>query len=293
RLDLPALLGGVGLVHADEVPGEEVGLLAALGAAYLEDHVLVVVRVLREEQHLEPPLEVGHRRLLLGHLLPGHLPQLGVALGAEHLLGVVELAAGAAQLPERLDDRLQLGVAPARRPLGVLVARGVDVGQARLEGVELALQVGQTLEHPANPNGRWGRPRQEPWLIRANGTKAKSPVNRLWLTRRCVSDSGHSAGSGKGRPLLMRHHPGFRRTGVTAVLAAVALTCVACSGGGSSQRGLVIGKSSTTTTALPGPTIVTDPSTTTTAEAPTTTAGHATGPVVAPSATGLPNGSPY
>jgi len=91
----------------------------------------------------------------------------------------------------------------------------------------------------------------------------------------------------------MRHHPGFRRTGVTAVLAALALTGVACSGGGSSQRGLVIGKSSTTTTALPGPTIVTDPSTTTTAEAPTTTAGHATGPVVAPVSNGLPNGSPY
>src|SRR5579884_1045193 len=126
------------------------------------------------------------------------------------------------------------------------------------------------------------------------GTKAQSPVNPLWLARRCVSHSGHSTGSGRGRPLSMRHHPGFRRTGVTAVLAAVALTCVACSGGGSSQRGLVIGKSSSTTTALPGPTIVTDPSTTTTAAAPsTTTAGHATGPVVAPISNGLPNGSPY
>src|SRR5581483_1095490 len=91
----------------------------------------------------------------------------------------------------------------------------------------------------------------------------------------------------------MRQHPGIRRTGVTAVLAAVALTSVACSGGGSSQRGLVIGKSSSTTTALPGPTIVTDPSTTTSAPASTTTAGHATGPVVAPQSTGLPNGSPY
>jgi polyisoprenyl-teichoic acid--peptidoglycan teichoic acid transferase len=91
----------------------------------------------------------------------------------------------------------------------------------------------------------------------------------------------------------MRHHPGFRRTGVTAVLAAVALTCVACSGGAPAQRGLVIGKSSSTTTALPAPTIVTDPSTTTTAQAPPTTAAHATGPVVAPQSTGRPNGSPY
>jgi LCP family protein required for cell wall assembly len=91
----------------------------------------------------------------------------------------------------------------------------------------------------------------------------------------------------------MKHHLGLRGTGVTAVLAAVALTGVACSGSGPSQRGLVIGRSSTTTTALPAPTIVTDPSTTTTAEDSTTTASHATGPVVAPAATGLPDGSPY
>jgi LCP family protein required for cell wall assembly len=91
----------------------------------------------------------------------------------------------------------------------------------------------------------------------------------------------------------MRQSSGIRRTGISAVLAAVALTSVACSGGGSSQRGLVIGKSSSTTTALPGPTIVTDPSTTTSAPESTTTAGHATGPVVAPQSTGLPNGSPY
>src|SRR2546422_260382 len=84
--DCPPVLGGVGLVHPDEVAGEQVRLLAALGAPYLEDDVLVVVRVLRHEQHLEAALEVGHRRLLLGHLLPGQLPHLGVALGAEHLL---------------------------------------------------------------------------------------------------------------------------------------------------------------------------------------------------------------
>jgi LCP family protein required for cell wall assembly len=93
--------------------------------------------------------------------------------------------------------------------------------------------------------------------------------------------------------------PVFRRTAAVGIAAALTLATAACSAGGRSQRGLVIGKSTTTTDALPGPTIVQEPSTTTTAEASTTTAarsggGSGGGPAVAPKpATGLPDGSPY
>ena len=62
HLELPALAGGEALVHLEQVAGEEVGLLAALGAADLDDDVAVVVRVLGQQQQLQlglEPLDVG------------------------------------------------------------------------------------------------------------------------------------------------------------------------------------------------------------------------------------------
>jgi len=121
--------------------------------------------------------EIGDQRFLFGDLLPGQVPHLGFTLAAEHLPGLFELGPGRVQLPEGLDDRLELGVALAGGAGGVLVARGVDVGQTRLERVELGFQVGEALEHGVNPNGRaWGRgPKQEPALSGANGTKERCP----------------------------------------------------------------------------------------------------------------------
>jgi LCP family protein required for cell wall assembly len=95
------------------------------------------------------------------------------------------------------------------------------------------------------------------------------------------------------------NNPALRKTAALGVAATLALATAACSAGGRSQRGLVIGKSTSTTAALPGPTIVQEPSTTTTAKASTTTGapsggGSGGGPAVAPKpATGLPDGSPY
>ena len=50
HLQLPALALGVAGVHVEQVLGEEVGLLAALGPPDLDDHVLVVVGVAGQEQ---------------------------------------------------------------------------------------------------------------------------------------------------------------------------------------------------------------------------------------------------
>ena len=52
-LDLPASALGVAEVHVEEVAGEEVGLLAALGAADLDDDVAAVVGILGKQQRLE------------------------------------------------------------------------------------------------------------------------------------------------------------------------------------------------------------------------------------------------
>ena len=52
-LDLPALPLGVARVHAEQVGGEQRGLVAALALAHLDDHILRVVRVARQQQQLD------------------------------------------------------------------------------------------------------------------------------------------------------------------------------------------------------------------------------------------------
>ena len=59
----PAALGVV-LVHAVEVAGPEVRLLAALGALDLDDHVAALVRVAGQEQLLDAAFELAHLVLL-------------------------------------------------------------------------------------------------------------------------------------------------------------------------------------------------------------------------------------
>jgi len=47
HLDLPALRGGIAFVHAEQIAGEERGLVAAGAGADFQDHVALVHRVLR------------------------------------------------------------------------------------------------------------------------------------------------------------------------------------------------------------------------------------------------------
>ena len=92
HLELPAHAAGVALVHLEQVAGEEVGLLAALGAADLDDDVLALVRVLRQEQQADlglEPVDVGLGLRDLGaHLLAVVAVEVG-----EHLPGGLEVAA--------------------------------------------------------------------------------------------------------------------------------------------------------------------------------------------------------
>ena len=62
-LELPARALGVAGVHLEQVLGEEVGLLAPLGAPDLHDHVLVVVGVAGQQQHPQLVGQPGHGRL--------------------------------------------------------------------------------------------------------------------------------------------------------------------------------------------------------------------------------------
>src|ERR1035437_3261248 len=53
QLDLPAVLLGKALVHAEDFSGKERGLVAAGAGAEFKGDVLVVVGVLGEKQHLD------------------------------------------------------------------------------------------------------------------------------------------------------------------------------------------------------------------------------------------------
>src|SRR5262249_46987979 len=75
------------------------------------------------------------------------LAHLGVGLAREQLTRVGDVGFGAAVLTVRVDHRLQLCVAAPGVARGGLVPARVELGQLRLERLELGLQVSQVLEH--------------------------------------------------------------------------------------------------------------------------------------------------
>eukprot|EP00964_Phaeocystis_antarctica_P121286 scaffold84966_cov68-Phaeocystis_antarctica.AAC.8 len=85
----PPLRLGVLRVESDQVVHKERSLVAARARADLEHDVLLVVGIGRQQQQLHSRVDLLHRRLRLAHLLPRHLPHVGViAALAEHLLGI-------------------------------------------------------------------------------------------------------------------------------------------------------------------------------------------------------------
>jgi hypothetical protein len=125
----------IAAVHAEELGGEERRLVAAGAGADLEDDVLAVVRVLRDERLLDLSVE----RLALS----GEARRLGLGQDAQllvrrglgrrhHFAGVGELSVDLAQLAEEGDDRVDLGerLADLAHRLGV----GVDLRQGEPRG---------------------------------------------------------------------------------------------------------------------------------------------------------------
>ena len=106
--ELPTAKCGVASIHLGQVTGEEIGLLASLGAADLEDHVASLVGVARQQQRLEHLFEAGYTRLGGVDLLT---PQFAVVSAGliEHLscrgevvLGRLEFVPGDVDLREFL-----------------------------------------------------------------------------------------------------------------------------------------------------------------------------------------------
>ena len=146
-LDLPAVALRERLVHLQEICREQVRLFSAFGAADLEDDVLAVVGIARDEQLLELCLELGERRLLLRDLGRHVGAHVAVGLVLEELARVGDLGFRRSVRAIGVDDRLQLRVATPGVARRVLIAGGVHLRQARLELLELDLEVAKVFEH--------------------------------------------------------------------------------------------------------------------------------------------------
>ena len=134
NLDLPALARGEALVHLEEVAREDAGLVAAHAGADLDDGVLLVIGVGRDEQDLDLVLESRDLGLVLGDVVLEHGLLVRIGGLVQHLLGGLDVVEGAQVLAGLLDE---LGLA------GVLLSQArVLLGVGRDGGVhELLLEL--------------------------------------------------------------------------------------------------------------------------------------------------------
>ena len=141
ELDLPALLGGEALVHAEQVAGEQRSFITARAGADFEDHVALVHRVLGQERDLDLRLQ-RRAPLLQARLLGGrHLAHLGVGLGiVDERVEPLELGDHAAIGFHGVDDRPELGELARQLHIGLgrelthqLVLHRLVAGHQRIE----------------------------------------------------------------------------------------------------------------------------------------------------------------
>ncbi len=93
HLDLPALLGGIALVHPEQMAGEQRGLVAAGPGADLENDVALVHRVLRQQRQADLLLERGAARFERGLLARRERAHLGIGRRiVQHRLEAGDLA---------------------------------------------------------------------------------------------------------------------------------------------------------------------------------------------------------
>src|SRR5947208_15679032 len=159
-LDFPALALRVLRVHAHEVRGEQRGLLAARASADLDEDVLRVVGIAREEQALQLVLE---RRLAgreIVHLGLRELHELAVAALREEVARLAEPPEHFTIFREPVDDVDRLGVlfAEARildvlREDGGTGQRTADLPRALFDLTAVGNQPRAQHPQPQQPGG--------------------------------------------------------------------------------------------------------------------------------------------
>jgi hypothetical protein len=109
-LDLPALLGGVALVHAEQIAGEQRRLVAACAGADFEYDVALVHGVLGKERQTQPLFERRPSRFKLGLFRLGDGAHLAIGRGIfEQACDPVKFALRSPIRLHRFDDRGELG----------------------------------------------------------------------------------------------------------------------------------------------------------------------------------------
>src|SRR5690606_8228629 len=111
RLDLPALLGGVALVHAVEVGGEQRRLVAAGAGADFEHRRAGVGRIARQHRDLQLVFGFGEALAQFGELFVGERFHFGV-VGKGRELG--DLGPHLAHFTRRASHGLELRIVAAR-----------------------------------------------------------------------------------------------------------------------------------------------------------------------------------
>ena len=114
---------GVARVHAEEIGGEERRLVAAGPGADLDDDVLVVVRVLRDEQGAELGEVLLAQGLQPPNFVLGQAGELRVGIRGQ-LFRILELLLAALQVAVDGDDLLEVG--PLAAEVGQLARVGED-----------------------------------------------------------------------------------------------------------------------------------------------------------------------
>ncbi len=135
-LDLPSPGLGITLVHAEQIAGEEGGLVAAGSGPDLQDRGGVLVPVARRQQQRHLVLEVGQAQHEVVELLAGQRRHLGI-VAAKHLLQARCLGAGAGQFLHGVSHGPQLGV---------LLGQSHDLGPIG-RGAHARLHLVKTIEH--------------------------------------------------------------------------------------------------------------------------------------------------
>ena len=146
HLDAPSLFLGEAAVHPEQIRGEERRLVAAGTRADFEDDVLLVVRILRNEEDLEILQQRLAPHLERLQLLARQIAHVGI-VAVDELLGARDVLFDAPVLAELLHERLELG--ERLRRAAVFGRVGLHLRRAELghQLVVLVLDAQQLVEH--------------------------------------------------------------------------------------------------------------------------------------------------
>lgn len=101
---LPAARLAEALIHLVQIAGKDGRLVATSGGANLDDGVLVVVGVARDEHVLNVFLELGKLGLVFGDVHLEHLLLIGIGSIVEHFLGSLDVIERADVLARGSDE---------------------------------------------------------------------------------------------------------------------------------------------------------------------------------------------